>query len=114
MPGRVIRGGCGPKHLKATGRGWREDDASGFVRAADDYVEDVRQGDVDPKLADITPGFGTNHPQDRKDLGVLDDPSPIPNASTVTKTPLSLQDMNISDEEVALSIREGRSPRRGY
>lgn len=113
MAGRVLRGGCAPKHLRATGKGWREDNASGFVRYADDVVDDVRQGPVSKDFADITPGFGTYHPQDIKVIDVLDDPSPIRNARPLTE-PMSKADLNISDQEIALSIREGRAPRPGF
>lgn len=113
MAGRVIRGGCGPKHLKATGRGWREDQATGFVRAADDYVDDIRQGRTSKDFADITPGFGTYHPQDVKQLGTLDDPSAVVDATPITE-PVSKQDLGISDQEVELAVRQGRPPRPGY
>ena len=96
------------------GEGWREDEASGFIRYASDFVVDVRQGDVAPEFADITPGFGTHHPQDVKNLGTLDDPSPVPDASPADTDNLSKQDLQISDQEVELSIREGRPARRGF
>lgn len=113
MAGRVIRGGCKPRHMKATGRGWREDAASGFVRYADDVIDDVRQGPTAREFADITPGFGTHHPQDMKNLGKLDDPSPIPNGRPITE-PVYLSDLNISDQERLLATKEGRAPRNGY
>ncbi len=113
MAGRIVRGGCKPRHMHRTGRGWREDAATGFVRYADDYVQDVRQGFTAKEFADITPGFGTYHPQDLRALGDLDDPSAIDNAAPIS-TPKSKQDLNISDQEVLLSIREGRPPRNGY
>jgi hypothetical protein len=97
-----------------TGRGWRQDSASGFIRYADDVIDDVRQGGVAPEFADITPGFGTHHPQDVKRLGNLSDPSPIRDADPEDRANLSVQDMNISDQEIKLSIQEGRRPRMGY
>lgn len=113
MAGRVMRGGCGPKHLKATGKGWREDNATGFVRPAHDVVDDVRQGPVSKDFADITPGFGTYHPQDIKNVGILDDPKPIEKSQPISE-PVTLKELKISDQEVLLSIREGRPPRPGY
>jgi hypothetical protein len=114
MGGRILSGRTMPKHLTSTGKGWREDQASGFVREAHDVVRDRRQGLTTPEHADITPGFGTFHPQDVRALGVLDDPSEIHNGIPVDKLALSKQDLGISDREVELSIREGRAPRRGY
>lgn len=114
MGGRSIRGMCMPKHLPATGRGWREDDASGFVREAHDYVHDVRQGMTAPEFADLTPGFGTHHPQDVKQLGILDDPRPIEDARPLTRCNETKQDLSISDYEIELSIKQGRPPRPGY
>jgi len=100
-----------PRHLgKSRGRGVVECDASGFLRHPDKIMQDVRQGYVAKKFADITPGFGTRHPQDVVQLGVLDDPRPIPNsnpADTVNATKLEL---GISDNEIEDSIREGRAP----
>jgi len=103
-----------PSHLRSSGKGWREDQASGFVRAADDVVMDRRQGAVSRHLADVTPGFGTFHPQDIKMLGVLDDPHPVPDARPIDQQTLSKQDLGISDAEIELSVREGRAPRRGF
>ena len=77
-------------------------------------MEDVRQGDVARDMADITPGFGTNHPQDVVQLGQLDDPSPIDNASPPDKRNLSKSDLLMSDQEIRLSIEENRPPRIGY
>lgn len=104
-----------PRHLgRPRGRGLTECDASGFVRHPEDTVEDVRQGTVAREFADITPGFGTHHPQDVVQLGVLDDPSPAPGGSSLDKANLSKQDLGITDAEMLASIREGRPPRRGY
>lgn len=113
MAGRVVRGGCGPRRVRSTGRGWRECAASGFIIAADDYIEDVRQGPVAPERADITPGFGTYHPQDVKVLGDLDDPSPIDNGRPPA-APRTFEELGISDQERLLALRENRPPRRGY
>lgn len=111
MAGRVMLRGCGPRHLKASGKGWRQDDATGFVRRADDFIHDVRQGNVAREFADISPGFGTNHPQDFKDLGVLDDPSPIRDAAPLSE-PQFFED--VTDQERELALRENRPPRKGY
>lgn len=89
-------------------------DASGFVRNRDDMMSDVRQGRVAKEFADITPGFGTKHPQDVVQLGSLDDPKPIPEGNRIDKQNLSKSDLNISDAEILASIREGRQPREGY
>lgn len=110
-----LRGMCMPRHLSSQrGRGWRECQASGFVRSADDVVDDVRQGAVAEEFADVTPGFGTFHPQDVRGSERYDDPSPIENARPITRTNLSKQDLQISDAEVLLALREGRAPRPGY
>ena len=103
-----------PPHLRSNGRGWGEDEASGFVRAAHDFVDDIRQGEVAPEHADITPGFGTHHPQDVKNLGTLDDPSSVMSSQSLNRANLSKADLEISDAEVRLSIEEGRPPRPGY
>lgn len=113
MPGRVSKG-CAPSHMRRTGRGWRICMASGFVRDADDVIDDVRQSLAAKEFADITPGFGTHHPKDVVNLGVLDDPSPIERANPGRKPDKSKQDLNISDAEILASIREGRQPRSGF
>lgn len=115
MTGRVLSGACRPSKVRARkGKGWRTDSASGMVRYAEDYVEDRRQGLTSREFADITPGFGTYHPQDVKNLGTLDDPSPIDNARPQDPQDLSAQDLKISDREIKLSIQEGRAPRLGF
>lgn len=114
MPGRKGNPGCYPRHLKTDGRGYKQCQASGFLRSSGELREDVRQGLVARDLADTTPGFGTWHPQDRKQLGLLNDPTPIPNARPPREPELSKQDLLISDQEVEASIREGRLPRTGF
>ena len=111
MSGRIAK--ASRPALKSEGKGWRQCQASGFIREAHDFVRDVRQGDVAPEFADLTPGFGTYHPQDKISLGNLDDPRPIREAKPYD-TEKSVQDLNISDQEIKLSIQEGRAPRRGY
>ena len=114
MAGKKSIRGTRPRKLTVTGKGWVQSDASGFIREAGDMVEDVRQGTVTKEEADLTPGFGTYHPQDLKSLGILDDPKAVPGANPIDDQSLSLQDLGISDQEVELSIREDRPPRRGY
>jgi hypothetical protein len=108
-------GRCYPRHLTMKGVGIKQDDASGFLRHADDqWVDDVRQGDVIREHADLTPGFGTRHPQDVIQLGEMSDPSPINQANPENKQNLSKSDLAISDQEIRLSIQEGRAPRSGF
>ena len=114
MAGRKSAGKLTPRHLKMTGKGWREDSASGFVRYAYDYVDDVRQGPTAREFADITAGFGTDHPQDKRAVVHDDDPTPIRDGRPENKENLSVQDMSISDQEIKLSIQEGRAPRMGF
>lgn len=77
-------------------------------------MEDRRQGMAAKEFADITPGFGTYHPQDVVNLGVMDDPTSIENARPDDKMNYSKQDLQISDAEIKLAIQEGRAPRYGY
>jgi hypothetical protein len=114
MPGRRGNPGCYPRHLKKDGRGYKQCQASGFLRNTGELADDVRQGLVAREFADFTPGFGTWHPQDRVQLGVLNDPTPITNARPQQEPELSKQDLLISDQEIEASIREGRLPRRGF
>ena len=113
MAGGKIGGRTYPKHLGPPRfRGLAEDDASGFVRHADKVIRDVRQGMVGKDKADLTPGFGTRHPQDVVQLGVLDDPRPARYGDHVPDDEKSKQDLGISDQEILASIREGLPPRR--
>jgi hypothetical protein len=98
---------CYPPRGPRKGLGARIDDASGFLRAADDVVEDVRQGLVSKEKADITPGFGTYHPQDVKQLTDLTDPTPIDMPRPDTPGAISARDLGYSDAEVEASIRLG-------
>lgn len=113
MAGKKSVGRTYPKHLPKDGRGVVQCDASGMLRPAGTLVDDVRQGRAAKEFADLTPGFGSFHPQDLVALGNLDDPTAIPNARP-EQVPLSKQDMGISDEEVRNSIKEDRPPRMGY
>ncbi|MCP4466953.1 MAG: hypothetical protein GY813_09425 [Halieaceae bacterium] len=88
--------------------------ASGQLFHAKDIVRDVRQGKVGRKFADLTAGFGTWHPQDLRQLGDMDDPSPIHDGVPKDNNNYSKQDLGISDQEIKLSIQEGRPPRRGF
>ena len=105
-----------PRQLrKNKGKGFKQCDASGFLRPVGSFVSDVRQGkDVIKSFADLTPGFGTHHPQDVVQLGVLDDPHTIQNASPDDKKNLTKGDLLMSDVEIEASIVEGRAPRMGY
>ena len=114
MPGRKTLKTY-PRHLKMKGVGVKQCQASGMLRMADDpWVTDVRQGEVAQRFADLTPGFGTYHPQDVRQLGDLDDPKPIDDARPKDDLSLSKQDLMMSDQEIRLSIIEGRPPRRGF
>ena len=114
MAGKKGVRGTYPRHLRRKGKGVVECEASGFLRQVGDTRHDLRQGQVAKEFADETPGFGTYHPQDVVSLGTLDDPKAIPHARPKDEQNLSKQDLRISDQEVELSIREGRPPRRGY
>lgn len=104
-----------PRHLgRPTGRGIKECQATGFLRPVGEQVSDYRQGLVAREFADLTPGFGTRHPQDVKQLGQTADPHPIKNARPKDMKNLSKQDLGYSDQEIEASIREGRQPRFGY
>ena len=71
-----------PAKLRNDGRGIAIDEASGQPVRAQDRARDHRQGMVHKDRADYTKGFGTLHPQDVRDLGMMDDPSPVPEART--------------------------------
>lgn len=104
-----------PKHLgRPRGRGLMVCDASGFVRHTSEATDDVRQGTVARQFADLTPGFGTHHPQDVVQLGALGDPSPAEDGDHIERHPKTKQELGISDAEILASIREGRAPRQGY
>lgn len=104
-----------PLHLRRNkGKGFFESEASGFLRPIGDRMEDVRQGQVGRDEADLTPGFGSSHPQDHVSLGVLDDPKPVEDARPDDKKNLSKSDLAMSDQEITASIKEGRAPRIGF
>lgn len=97
-----------PKHLpKPDGRGLTTCDASGFLRKPADMMDDRRQGRVARDKADTTPGFGTHHPQDVVQLGVLDDPRSTGErpADTVNATSA---DLGYTDADVWAAVRSGR------
>lgn len=101
----------GPKD----GRGARICDASGFLRASDDRVRDRRQGIVSRDHADITPGFGTFHPQDVRRTPLTSDPAPIRDARPDdTGLAMSARDMGYSDAEVEASIRNNQPLKRRW
>lgn len=100
-----------PKHLSARGRGVITCARSGFLRHPDDVVDHHGMKIAHDK-ADLTPGFGTDHPQDYAQPEIGGDPSPVPHGGLdVARTK---SDLCISDAEILASIREGRLPRRGY
>lgn len=97
-----------PARAPRDGRGIRIDDATGFVRAADDVVSDRRQGLTSADTADITPGFGTFHPQDVRRTPPYNDPKPIPRPrSEGNPDALSPRDMGYTDADVRKSIQLG-------
>ena len=98
-----------PRHLgKPTGTGLRQCAASSFLRHQNVMESDVRQGIVAPKFADATPGFGTRHPQDVVQLGVLDDPKPVVFGNSPDKTEgVTLAERGYSDADVLASIKGG-------
>lgn len=97
-----------PRHAPRDGRGIRIDDATGFVRAAEDVVMDRRQGLTSPRTADLTPGFGTFHPQDVRRTSPTNDPKAIarPRAEGNPQA-LSAADMGYTDADVREAIRRG-------
>ena len=103
-----------PNHLPFDGKGIRVCQASGFYRPAADVIDDVRQGLVSGDFADLTPGFGTKHPQDVRPGGPYGDPTGIPEANPGDTQTLSVQDLNISAAEMLASIKEDRPPRPGF
>ncbi len=115
MAGRRGTARCYPRHLgQPTGKGLKECEASGFIRRKNDIMDDVRQGQVSKEFADKTAGFGTRHPQDVVQLGVLDDPKPVEKSVPPDNKNLSKADLSISDQEIKASIIEGRAPRIGF
>lgn len=97
-----------PAHAPKDGRGIRIDDATGFTRAADDVMWDRRQGLTSPTTADVTPGFGTFHPQDVRRTPPADDPKPIRQPRNEgNPSALSPRDMGYTDADVKRSIQQG-------
>lgn len=97
-----------PAKARNDGRGVRIDDATGFLRPAQDVVSDRRQGLTSRSTADLTPGFGTFHPQDLRRTPPADDPKPIAHPRTdANPLALSPRDMGYTDADVARSVRLG-------
>jgi len=97
-----------PSQAPRDGRGIRIDDATGFTRPADDYVSDRRQGLTSIETADITPGFGTFHPQDVRRTPPADDPKPVPHPrSEGNPQALSPADLGYTDADVRKALRLG-------
>ena len=97
-----------PGRARNNGRGARVCQASGFVRPAQDVTKDVRQGWVAREFADVTPGFGTAHPQDRRRETPKSDPSPV-NRPGIDPNPgaLSAKDLGFTDADVREALRLG-------
>lgn len=98
-----------PSHGPRNGRGARICDASGFLRPARDVVRDARQGLTSKDFADLTPGFGTLHPQDARRPPPTDDPRGIQAARPEGNDAfLGPKDLGFSDADVRAAIRAGR------
>jgi hypothetical protein len=97
-----------------TGKGIAVCDRSGFVRRVGATLRAYTGSRVARDFADITPGFGTRHPQDVNQAEVGGDPTPIPDARPIDRDPKSKQQLCISDREIEAAIRENRAPRRGF
>jgi hypothetical protein len=98
---------------KPDGRGYVVCDRSGFLRKPSETIEEDTGARVAREFADLTPGFGTRHPQDVNQAEIGGDPTPIENARP-GGPPLTKRDLNISDAEILAAIREDRPPRRGF
>ena len=95
--------------LPMEGEGYVQCQRSGFLFHPQDMMDDFRGGRVAKKYADITPGFGTQHPQDVYAAELGGDPTSVEGATGINE-PLSKQDLAISDAEILASIREDRAP----
>jgi len=102
-----------PSHLRVDGRGYLQCARSGQLRKPKDMIRNHDGQMIAREFADITPGFGTLHPQDRNQAYTGGDPTTVENATGVTEE-LTKEDMSISDAEIEASIRENRAPRQGY
>jgi len=102
-----------PKHLPVDGRGYMQCARSGMLRKPCDMIRDDDGLMVAKDYADFTPGFGTEHPQDRNQAVTGGDPSPIDDATGVA-SPLDKDELQISDDEIRAAIRENRPPRQGF
>lgn len=103
-----------PRKLgKPDGRGYVVCERSGFLRKPHEVVTEFHGSRVAREFADITPGFGTQHPQEVNQAELGGDPTPIEDARPGGPD-LSLRELNISDAEVLASILEDRPPRRGF
>lgn len=101
-----------PRHLKPMkGRGLVTCSRSGFLRKPEDIVM-IDGKPVARDKADFYGEFGTTHPQEVARPTVGGDPSPVEHGGL--EPGRSKQDLNISDAEMVLALREGRPPREGY
>lgn len=106
MPRKGLR--TYPAHIVPKGRGARYCAASGFLREAAGATEDVRQGVPDKDFADTTPGFGTHHPQDVKQIPPKEDPKAIRNARNDNNPGFTTAaELGFTDAEVREFTRNG-------
>lgn len=91
-------------------KGYVQCERSGRLVKPCDIIEEHTGARVAREVADITPGFGTWHPQDVNAAEVGGDPTPIDNARPQTED----SRCHYSDAEVLAAIKEDRPPRRGY
>lgn len=99
-----------PKRLgKPDGKGLIQCDRSGFLRKPSETMSEYTGSAVAREFADITPGFGTRHPQDVNQAETGGDPSPIPNANPIEE-PVYREDIRLTDAEWEQMIREGKTP----
>jgi hypothetical protein len=107
-----FRGGY-PRHLgKPDGRGYVACARTGFLRKPGQLIEDNGHW-VARDHADITPGFGTRHPQDVNQAEIGGDPTPLERVQPPPPA-LSKRELGISDAEIMAAIRESRPPRPGF
>jgi len=102
-----------PKHIRSDGQGYMQCARSGMLRKPSDMIKNDDGLMIAKDYADITPGFGTSHPQDSPAPEIGSDPTPVSDATGVTAA-LTKEDLQISDQEIEASLRENRFPRRGF
>lgn len=101
-----------PRHLKPIKRrGLIECAMSGFLRRPEDTVV-VDGMPIAKDKADFYGAFGYTHPGDVKQPELGGDPTAVPLGGL--RESKTAQDLQISDQERALAIKEDRPPRAGY